>query len=103
MADFFHWKEQKEYNKAHFTLWIMFIYRRLTSCFKSISISPNLGQTWLSSITIVYIERSYANRILQVSMDVIIDVFGKRENCESFMGFVHVLITWLYVGLGRLV
>ena len=36
-------------------------------------------------------------------MDVIIDVFGKRENCESFMGFVHVLITWLYVGLGRLV
>ena len=36
-------------------------------------------------------------------MDITIDVFGKRENCESFMGFVHVLITLLYVGLRRLV
>ena len=62
-----------------------------------------MGQTRLSSIATIYIERSYANRILQVSMDRIIDVFGKRKNCESFMRSAHVLIILLYIGLGRLV
>ena len=54
----------------------------------------------LSSIAIICIERSYANRILQVSMDRIIDIFEKRKNCESFMQSVHVLIIFLYNGLG---
>ena len=45
------------------------IYRRLTSCFKSISVNGILGQTRLSSIAIIYIGRSYAIRILQVSID----------------------------------
>ena len=79
----------------------MFIYRRVTSCFKGISVNRILGQTRLSSIAIIYIERSYANRILQVSMDRIIDIFGKRKNRESFMRFVHVLVILLYIGLRR--
>ena len=49
-----------------------------------------MGQTRLSSIAIIYIERSYANRILQVSMDRIIDTFVKRKNLESFMQSVHI-------------
>ena len=43
------------------------------------------GAKQASSMAIIYIERSYANRILQVSMDRIIDAFGKRKNCESFV------------------
>ena len=81
----------------------MFIYRCLTSCFKSISINPILGQTRLSSITIIHIQRSYANRIIQVLMDRIIDVIGKRKNYESFMRSVHVLIILLYDGLRKVV
>ena len=53
--------------------------------------------------TIISIERSYANCILQVSMDTIIDIFGKRRNCESFMRSVHVLINLLYIVLRKLV
>ena len=89
----------------------MFIYRLLTSCFKSISVNrfrksyltSTVGQTRLSSIAIIYIERSYANCVLQVSMDRIIDISGKRKNRESFMRFVHVLTILLYIGLRRLV
>ena len=63
----------------------MFIDIRLTSCFKSISVNRFLEQTRLSSIAIIYFERSYANRILQLSMDRIIDAFVKRKHVESFM------------------
>ena len=84
----------------------MFIYV-LTSCSKSISVNciyrSTVGQTRLSSIAIIYIERSYANRILQVSMDRIINIFVKRKNRESFMRSVHALISLLYIGLRRLV
>ena len=51
----------------------------------------------LSSITVIYIERSYANRILQVSMDKIIDIFGKRKHLELFVRSVHVLYIFCYV------
>ena len=57
-----------------------------------------MGQTRLS-ISIIYIERSYVNRILQVSMDRIIDIFGKIKNRESFMRSVHVSIILSYIGL----
>ena len=43
-----------------------------------------MGKTRLTSVAIINIEKSYANRILQESMDKIIDIFGKRKNCESF-------------------
>ena len=56
-----------------------------------------VGQTRLNSIVIVYIERSYVDRSLQVLMDRIIDIFGKR------MRSVHVLIVLLCIGLRRLV
>ena len=62
-----------------------------------------MGQTRLNSIAMIYIERSYANRSLQVSMDRIIDIFGKQKNHESFMQSVHVSIILLYIGLRRLV
>ena len=57
----------------------------------------------LSSIAIIYIERSDANRILQESMDRIIYIFGKRKNRETFMRSVHVLIIVLHIALRRLV
>ena len=44
-----------------------------------------VGQTRLSSIAIINIERSYANCILQESIHRIIDIFGKRKNSESFV------------------
>ena len=43
------------------------------------------GAKQASSMAVIYIERSYVNHILQVSMDRIIDAFGKRKNCESFI------------------
>ena len=38
-----------------------------------------MGQTRLSSIVIINIERSYVNRILQQLMDGIIDIFWKKQ------------------------
>ena len=55
-----------------------------------------MGKTRLSSIAIIYIERSYANHILQVSINKISDGFGKRKNCESCMQSVRVLIIVIY-------
>ena len=80
----------------------MFIYRCLTSCFKSISVNLIYvaqwdKQDWVVSL-LIYTERSYANRIHQVSMDRI-NVFGKRQNHESFMRSVHVLFSFLYIKL----
>ena len=62
-----------------------------------------MAQTRLSVIAIIYTGRSYVNRILQLLMDRIVDIFGKRKNRECFMRSVHVLIILLYSGLGRLV
>ena len=56
-----------------------------------------MRQTRLSSIAIVYIERSYGNRIFQVLMERIIDIF------EKITRFVHVLIILLYIGSRKLV
>ena len=61
------------------------------------------GAKQASSMAIIYIERSYANRILQVSMDRIIDAFWKTKNCESFIWSVHVSIILLYIVLRRLI
>ena len=61
-------------------------------------------QTRLSSVAIINIERSYANRILQKFMYRIINIFGKRKNSESFLFKTfeswirseHVLINLFY-------
>ena len=45
----------------------------------------------MSSIAIIYIERSYANCFLQVLIDRIIDIFGKRKDRKSFMRSAHVV------------
>ena len=62
----------------------MFIYRHLTSCHKSTSVNritySTVGQTRLSSIAMINIDRSFANRILQILMDRIIDIFGQKKN-----------------------
>ena len=79
-----------------------YVYLQALDCFKS-NLRSTVGQGRLNSITVIYIERSYANCILQVLMDRIIDIFGKRKNHESFMRSVHVLIILLYIGLRRLV
>ena len=55
-------------------------------------------------IVIVNIERCYANRIFQESMDSIIDILGKRKivnfsllnTWTLYMWSVHVLIILLY-------
>ena len=44
-----------------------------------------VGQTRLSCIAIINIERSDAKRILQESIDRIIDIFGQRKNSEAFL------------------
>ena len=56
-----------------------------------------VGQTRLSSIAIIYIERCYVDRTLQLLMDRIFDIFGER------MRSAHVLIVLLCIGLRRLV
>ena len=60
-------------------------------------------QTRLSSVAIINIERSYANRILQKFMYRIINIFGKRNSesflfktFESWIRSVHVLINLFY-------
>ena len=56
-----------------------------------------MGQTKLSITAIIYIKRSCANHILQVSVDRIIDIFG-RKNRESFMRsvrFTYFVIYWV--------
>ena len=62
-----------------------------------------MAQTKLSSIAIIHIERSFANRILQASTDRIIDIFVKRKNREPFVRSVHTVINLLYISLRRLV
>ena len=51
-----------------------------------------MGQTKLSSIAMINIERLYAYNILQESMDRITDLFGKRKDrdsiCNCFNYFV---------------
>ena len=42
-------------------------------------------QTRLSSIYLINIKRSYANCILQESMDSLIDFFGKRKDGGFFL------------------
>ena len=68
----------------------------LEKYFRKSYLRSTVRQKRLSSIAIIYIERSYANRILQVSMDRIIDIFGKRKKWDFFVRSVHVLIIWLY-------
>ena len=51
----------------------------------------------MSSITIIHIERTYANRILQVLIEIYI--FGKRKNREKFFAictcFNYFVIYWV--------
>ena len=69
--------------------------------FRKSYLRSTVGQTRLNSVAIIYIERFYANLILQVLVERIIDIFGKRKNRESFMRAVHVLIILLYIRLTR--
>ena len=55
----------------------------LQKYFRKSYLCTTMRQTRLSRIAII--EISNANRILQVSMDKIIDIFGKRKNRESFL------------------
>ena len=60
--------------------------RRLKSFIRS-----TMGQARLSSIAIINIERSYANCILQESMDRIIDIFGKKKKkIDNLSFFKHL-------------
>ena len=56
-----------------------------------------VGQIRLSSIAVIYVEKSCANHIIHISVDRIIDVFGKTKNHKSFMWSVYVLIILLYI------
>ena len=69
----------------------------LKKYFRKSYLRSTVGQTRLSSMAIIYIEIFYANRILQVPKDKIIDIFRKRKNLESFMRSVHVLIILAYI------
>ena len=39
----------------------------------------SMGETRLSNLALLNIERSYVNRVIHESMDLIIDTFGKRK------------------------
>ena len=52
-----------------------------------------MGQTRLSSIAMIFASGYYTNRSLEVSMDRIINVFGKRKTRKK-----NVLIVLLYIG-----
>ena len=56
-----------------------------------------MGQTRLSSIVIINIERSYTSSIFQEPMDSIIDILGKRKNCELLFTQHLNLIGALYM------
>jgi hypothetical protein len=43
-----------------------------------------LRQDRLKSIAVINIERSYANRVLQDDIETIIDLFGRRNNRNSY-------------------
>ena len=64
----------------------MFIYRRskVFTYLRKSYLPSTVAQTRLSSITIINFERSYANRILQKSMDRIMIFLEKERNSESF-------------------
>ena len=68
---------------AHVTCWVMFIYWLLAlkvfTFLRKSSLRSTMGKTTLISIVTINIERSYANCILQKSMDIIIDIFGKKK------------------------
>ena len=90
----------------------MLIYRRLTFCFKSIYalrksyLRSTMGPLKLSNIAIINIEKSYANRIFQKSMDRIIDTFGKRKkifNTCTFDGICTCFNYFCYITLRRLI
>ena len=49
-----------------------------------------MGQIRVSSIAIIKIARSYANRILQELMDRIIDILEKRKKIVSLFCFKHL-------------
>ena len=53
-----------------------------------------MGQVRLSSIAIINTERSYANRILQQSMDRIIDIFGEKKSTIFFLKHLNAV----YIG-----
>ena len=56
--------------------------RNYINSIKSISVNSIYRAQWDKQdwlVSIIYIERSYVNRIIQVSMDRIIDHFKKKE------------------------
>ena len=85
--------------------WIKVIYRRLTSCFRSICVNCIYVAQWDKQDWAVRYNLHW--KILckphSLAMDRIIHIFVKRKICESFMRSVHVLIILLYIGLRRLV
>ena len=79
---------------------------KVFTCLRKSYLSSTVGQTRLS-ITIINIERPYANCIFQESMDWITDIFGKRKRKIAIFFFsrhlnlrsdlsVHTLIILLH-------
>ena len=85
--------------------WINVIYRRLTSCFRSICVNCIYVAQWEKQDSAVRYNLHW--KILckphSLVMNRIINIFVKRKIRESFMRSVHVLIILLYTGLRRLV
>ena len=53
--------------------------RRLKTYLRS-----KMGQTRLSSLALLHIEREFVNRVITEDIDKIIDVFGQRNGRESY-------------------
>jgi hypothetical protein len=44
-----------------------------------------MAEGWLNSLAIINIERAVTNGIMENEIDAIIDIFGRRNNRDSFL------------------
>ena len=80
----------------------MFIYRRLTSCLKIISVNCIYVAQWDKQdwivLLVINIERSYANCIFQIAMDRIIDIiFFKKQKIVNLLCDLYMFSLFCYI------
>ena len=83
-----HWSYQQNLNKWMVVVRISWVLAlKVFTYLRKLYLCSTVGKTRLSSIVIINIERSFANRIFQVSMDRIIDILGKRKDRSDLYMF----------------
>ena len=75
----------------------------LKKYFRKLYLRSTVGQTRLSSIAIIHIERFTQTALFRYRWIQLLIFFEKEKNRKSFMRSVHILIILLYNSLRRLV